>query len=112
VLLLMVDAAACIRYADELLLEKAKRFRRKTILALNKSIVWRSRNSSADRIVFKRLLNSAPLCRFRFAGSLCEELLDEICGSCRRRTLLSGRSGDGPAGTISGRRIIVKKPFS
>jgi GTP-binding protein Era len=36
VLLLMVDASRALPYADSLLLEKAKRFRGKTILALNK----------------------------------------------------------------------------
>src|ERR1700691_1984590 len=36
VLLLMVDASLPLPYADSLLLEKAKRFRGKTILALNK----------------------------------------------------------------------------
>jgi GTP-binding protein Era len=36
VLLLMVDASRTLPYADDLLLERAKRFRGKTILALNK----------------------------------------------------------------------------
>src|SRR5690348_13651190 len=36
VLLLMVDASRALPHADDLLLEKAKRFRGKTILALNK----------------------------------------------------------------------------
>jgi GTP-binding protein Era len=36
VLLLMVDASRALPYSDSLLLEKAKRFRGKTILALNK----------------------------------------------------------------------------
>ena len=36
ILLLMVDASSAFPQADELLLERAKRFRGKTILALNK----------------------------------------------------------------------------
>ncbi len=79
VLLLMVDASRVLLHADDLLLEKAKRFRGKTILALNK----------VDRLAKPKLL---PLIdsfakTFEFAaivpisalnGAGCEELLDEI----------------------------------
>jgi GTP-binding protein Era len=79
VLLLMVDASRTHPHADELLLEKAKRFRGKTILALNK----------VDRLPKQKLL---PLMEafskaFEFAaivplsalkGDGCEELLAEI----------------------------------
>ena len=78
VLLLMVDASRMLPHADDLLLEKAKRFRGKTILALNK----------VDRLAKPKLL---PLIDsfakvFEFAaivpisalnGAGCEELLDE-----------------------------------
>ena len=79
VLLLMVDASRIQTHTDELLLEKAKRFRGKTILALNK----------VDRLPKPKLL---PLIgvfakAFEFAaivpisalnGAGCDELLDEI----------------------------------
>ena len=79
VLLLLVDASSLHSHADALLLEKAKRFRGKTILALNK----------VDRVPKPKLL---PLIdafskAFEFAaivpisalkGAGCEELLDEI----------------------------------
>jgi GTPase len=79
VLLLMVDASRMHPHADELLLEKAKRYRGKTILALNK----------VDRLPKQKLL---PLIdafskAFEFAAILpisalkgdgCEELLEEI----------------------------------
>jgi GTP-binding protein Era len=79
VLLLMVDASRTHPHADELLLEKAKRFRGKTILALNK----------VDRLPKQKLL---PLMEafskaFEFAaivplsalkGDGCEDLLEEI----------------------------------
>ncbi len=92
VLLLMVDASRMHPHADDLLLEKAKRFRGRTILALNK----------VDRLPKPKLLPliDAFAKAFEFAailpisaleGAGCEELLDEILN-------------DGPAGTISGRR--------
>src|SRR5260370_12393240 len=79
VLLLMVDASRMHPHADDLLLEKAKRFRGKAILALNK----------VDRLPKPKLL---PLIEafaksFEFAAILpvsalkgdgCGELLDEI----------------------------------
>jgi GTPase len=79
ILLLMVDASRTHPHADALLLEKAKRFRGKTILALNK----------VDRVPKPELL---PLIEafskaFEFAaivpvsalkGSGCDELLGEI----------------------------------
>jgi GTP-binding protein Era len=79
VLLLMLDASRAEPHADELLLEKAQRFRGKTILALNK----------IDRLPKPKLL---PLIEsfakaFGFAsivpisalkGSGCDELLQEI----------------------------------
>ena len=78
VLLLMVDASSMHPHADDLLLEKAKRFRGKTILALNK----------VDRLPKPKLL---PLIEsfskaFEFSaivpisalqGTGCDELLDE-----------------------------------
>jgi GTP-binding protein Era len=79
VLLLMVDASRMHPHADDLLLEKAKRFRGKTILALNK----------VDRLPKPKLLPliDAFAKAFEFAailpisalkGAGCEELLDEI----------------------------------
>jgi GTP-binding protein Era len=79
VLLLMVDASRMQPYADDLLLEKAKRFRGKTILALNK----------VDRLPKPKLLPviEAFAKAFEFAavvpisalnGAGCNELLDEI----------------------------------
>ena len=79
VLLLMVDAARTLPRSDELLLERAKRFRGKTILALNK----------VDGLPKHKLL---PLIEtfnkaFEFAaivpisalkGTGCEDLVDEI----------------------------------
>jgi GTP-binding protein Era len=79
VLLLMVDASRALPHADELLLERAKRFRGKTILALNK----------VDGLAKQKLL---PLIEafhkaFEFAaivpisalkGHGCRELLTEI----------------------------------
>jgi GTP-binding protein Era len=79
VLLLMVDASHVQPHADDLLLEKAKRFHGRTILALNK----------VDRLPKPKLL---PLIEsfakaFEFSaivpisalkGAGCEELLDEI----------------------------------
>jgi GTP-binding protein Era len=79
VLLLMVDASRMHPHADDLLLEKAKRFRGKTILALNK----------VDRLPKPKLLPLIDAFQkaFDFAailpisalkGAGCEELLDEI----------------------------------
>jgi GTP-binding protein Era len=79
VLLLMVDASRMHPHADELLLEKAQRFRGKTILALNK----------VDRLPKPKLLPlmDAFAKAFEFAaivpisalkGVGCEELLGEI----------------------------------
>jgi GTP-binding protein Era len=79
VLLLMVDASSMHPHVDDLLLEKAKRFRGRTILALNK----------VDRLPKPKLL---PLIEsfskaFEFSaivpisalhGAGCDELLDEI----------------------------------
>jgi GTP-binding protein Era len=81
VLLLMADASQMHPQADDLLLEKAKRFRGKTILALNK----------IDRLPKPKLLPliDAFAKAFEFAaivpisalkGDHCEELLDEILG--------------------------------
>ena len=79
VLLLMVDASRMQPYADDLLLEKAKRFRGKTILALNK----------VDRLPKPKLLPLieafskafefdaiVPISALKGAG--CDELLGEI----------------------------------
>jgi len=79
VLLLMVDASRIHPHADDLLLEKAKRFRGKTILALNK----------ADRLPKPKLLPLIDVFAkaFEFAailpisalhGAGCDELLEEI----------------------------------
>jgi GTP-binding protein Era len=79
VLLLMVDASHVQPHADDLLLEKAKRFHGRTILALNK----------VDRLPKPKLLPLIELFAkaFEFSaivpisalkGSGCEELLDEI----------------------------------
>jgi GTP-binding protein Era len=79
VLLLMVDASRMHPHADDLLLDKAKRFRGKTILALNK----------VDRLPKPKLLPLIDAFQkaFDFAailpisalkGAGCEELLDEI----------------------------------
>src|SRR6195256_4206250 len=79
VLLLMVDASRALPYSDSLLLEKAKRFEGKTILALNK----------VDRLPKPKLLPLIDAFQkaFDFAailpisalqGAGCEELLDEI----------------------------------
>ena len=79
VLLLMVDASRMHPHADDLLLEKAKRFRGKTILALNK----------VDRLPKPKLLPLIDAFRkaFDFAailpisalkGAGCEDLIDEI----------------------------------
>ncbi len=79
VLLLMVDASRIHPHADDLLLEKAKRFRGKTILALNK----------VDRLPKPKLLPLIDVFAkaFEFAailpisalhGAGCDELLEEI----------------------------------
>ncbi|MFI5056948.1 MAG: GTPase Era [Candidatus Acidiferrales bacterium] len=79
VLLLLVDASNAFPQADELLLERAKRFRGKTILALNK----------VDRVPKPKLLPlidafqkafpfSAIVPISALKGSGCGELLEEI----------------------------------
>ena len=79
VLLLLVDAVSAFPQADELLLERAKRFRGKTILALNK----------VDRLPKPKLLPlidafqkafpfSAIVPVSALKGSGCDELLEEI----------------------------------
>jgi GTPase len=79
VLLLMVDACHAPPHVDELLLEKAKRFGGKTILALNK----------VDAIPKPKLLPMMEMFREAFdfeaivpisamKGSGCDDLLDEI----------------------------------
>jgi GTP-binding protein Era len=79
ILLLVVDASGGVPQADELLLERAKRFRGKTILALNK----------VDRVPKPKLLPlidafqkaipfSAIVPISALKGSGCEELLEEI----------------------------------
>src|ERR1700732_1301255 len=79
VLLLLVDASSAFPQADELLLERAKRFRGKTILALNK----------VDRLPKPKLLPlidafqkafpfSAIVPVSALKGSGCDELLEEI----------------------------------
>ncbi|HEV1994084.1 MAG TPA: GTPase Era [Candidatus Acidoferrum sp.] len=79
VLLLMVDASSPHAHVDELLLEKAKRFRGKTILALNKvdglpkPKLLPLIESFAKAFEFSAIV---PISALRGAG--CEELLDEI----------------------------------
>jgi GTP-binding protein Era len=79
VLLLVVDASRMFPHADELLLERAKRFRGKTILVLNK----------IDRLPKPKLLSlidsfqkafpfSAIVPISALKGSGCDELLGEI----------------------------------
>jgi GTPase len=79
ILLLMVDASSAYLQADELLMERAKRFRGKTILALNK----------VDRVLKPKLLPlidafqkafpfSAIVPISALKGSGCDELLEEI----------------------------------
>jgi GTP-binding protein Era len=79
VLLLMVDASRALPQADELLLERAHRFRGKTILALNK----------VDRVPKPKLLPLIDAYQKAFSfsaivpisalkGSGCDELLEEI----------------------------------
>jgi GTP-binding protein Era len=79
VLLLMIDAMYTLPQADELLLQKAKRFEGKTILALNK----------IDRVPKPKLLplltvfsKAFPLAAFvpisALKGDGCDELLQEI----------------------------------
>ena len=79
VLLLMVDATNALPQADELVLERAKRFRGKTILALNK----------VDRLSKPKLLPlidafqkafpfSAIVLMSALKGDGCGELLEEI----------------------------------
>ncbi len=81
ILLLMVDASSALLQADELLLERAQRFRGKTILALNK----------VDRVPKPKLLPlidafqkafpfSAIVPISALKGSGCDELLKEILG--------------------------------
>ncbi len=81
ILLLMVDASSALLQADELLLERAKRFRGNTILALNK----------VDRVPKPKLLPlidafqkafpfSAIVPISALKGSGCDELLKEILG--------------------------------
>src|SRR5258706_14547735 len=79
VLLLMVDASSMHPQADDLLLEKAKRFRGKTILALNKVDRLHKPNllplieSFAKAFEFSAIV---PISALRGTG--CGELLDEI----------------------------------
>jgi len=79
VLLLMVDASSMPPHADDLLLEKAKRFRGKTILALNKvDRLPKPRllpliESFAKAFEFSAIVPISALC-----GAGCEALLDEI----------------------------------
>jgi GTP-binding protein Era len=79
VLLLMVDASRMHPHADDLLLEKAKRFRGKTILALNKvdSVpkpgLLPLMDAFAKAFEFAAILPISAL-----HGTGCEELLDEI----------------------------------
>jgi GTP-binding protein Era len=79
VLLLMVDASRMQPHADDLLLEKAKRFRGKTILALNKVDRLPKPKLLPMMEAFAKVVEFAaivPTSALKGAG--CDELLDEI----------------------------------
>jgi len=79
VLLLMVDAARTLPHADELLLERAKRFRGKTILALNKVDGLPKQKLLPLIETFNKAFNFAatvPISALKGTG--CEDLVDEI----------------------------------
>ena len=115
VLLLMVDAIRALPHEDALLLEKAKRFEGKTILALNK----------IDRIPKPKLL---PLMdafskAFPFAalmpisalrGDGCEELLEEVFKNLPEgEPFFPGGSDYGPAGAVSWpAKLSARRRFS
>src|ERR1700739_2348161 len=79
VLLLMVDASRTLPHADDLLLEKAKRFRGKTILALNqvdrlpKPKLLPLMDAFAKAFEFEAIV---PISALKGAG--CDELLGEL----------------------------------
>jgi GTP-binding protein Era len=79
VLLLMVDASSPHAHADELLLQKAQRFRGKTILALNKvDRVPKPKLLPLMEVFSKAFEFSAIVPISALKGTGCEELLDEI----------------------------------
>jgi GTP-binding protein Era len=79
VLLLMVDASRALPQADELLLERAKRFRGMTILALNKiDRVDKSKLLPLIDVFQKAFPFSAIVPISALKGSGCDELLGEI----------------------------------
>jgi GTP-binding protein Era len=79
VLLLMVDARRALPHADDLLLEKAKRFQGKTILALNK-VDGLPKGKLLPLIeVFSKAFEFAAIVPISaLKGDGCKDLLDEI----------------------------------
>jgi GTP-binding protein Era len=79
VLLLMVDASRTLPHADDLLLERAKRFRGKTILALNK-IDGLPKSKLLPLIeAFQKAFEFAAIVPISaLKGNGCDELLGEI----------------------------------
>ena len=78
-LLLMVDASRALPHADDLLLEKAKRFRGKTILALNKVDGLPKQKLLPLIDAFQKAFEFAaivPISALKGAG--CDDLLDEV----------------------------------
>jgi GTP-binding protein Era len=79
VLLLMIDAMYTLPQADELLLQKAKRFEGKTILALNKIDRVPKPNLLPLLTVFSKAFPLAALVPISaLKGDGCDELLQEI----------------------------------
>ena len=79
VLLLMVDASRALPHADELLLERAKRFRGKTILALNKVDGLPKQKLLPLIEAFHKAFEYAAIVPISaLKGDGCQELLGEI----------------------------------
>lgn len=79
VLLLMVDAARTLPHSDELLLERAKRFRGKTILALNKVDGLPKQKLLPLIETFNKAFDFAAIVPISaLKGTGCGDLVDEI----------------------------------
>jgi GTP-binding protein Era len=79
VLLLMVDASRSLPHADDLLLERAKRFRGKTILALNKVDGLPKQKLLPLIEAFHRAFEFAAIVPISaLQGNGCEDLLSEV----------------------------------
>jgi GTP-binding protein Era len=79
VLLLMVDAARTLPHSDELLLERAKRFRGKTILALNKVDGLPKQKLLPLIETFSKAFDFAAVVPISaLKGTGCEDLVGEI----------------------------------